>query len=418
MKHCKYLFFTLITLFPGVSAYSQDQPTRPNIVFIIADDLGWTDLSVMGSEYYETPNINRLATQGMMFTQAYANCANCAPTRAALFSGQYSPRTGIYTVASSARGKSSNRKLIPTKNNSILSANVITLAETLQQVGYRTGHFGKWHLGQDDNGTGPMNQGFDVNVAGNSSGYPKSYFSPYKNPQLPDGPDGEHLTDRLTNEAIRFLQDESDSPFFLYVPYYTVHSPIQAKLNLVEKYKAKPPTDQHRNPTYAAMIESLDANIGRLLAALDDLELTDNTMVIFTSDNGGNGNVTSQAPLRGAKGMFYEGGLRVPLIVRHPGYITPGSRSAEPVMTIDYYPTLVALADATLPNTPLDGENLLPILQGKTETLSRPLFWHFPAYLQASSRQDWPLASHALQCHSTWRSQTHRILRGWPAGVV
>ncbi len=368
---------------PALSSCHQ-QSGRPNFVFFLIDDLGWKDVGYMGSEFYETPNIDRLARQSMIFTNAYANAPNCAPTRACLLSGQYSPRHGVYTVNSSARGEAPLRKLIPVANSKTLDPQIITFAELLNRAGYTCASIGKWHLGKDPQ-HGPRAQGFDLNIGGNRSGHPKSYFSPYDNPELPDGPAGEYLTDRLTDEAISFIEQNHNNPFFLYFPHYGVHLPLQAKEELVEKYKQKPAAVTHHNPRYAAMIESVDQSVGRILNKLDSAHLSQNTVVIFYSDNGGHGAVTSMAPLRGSKGMLYEGGIRVPATVRWPNKIPAGSICDEPVISVDFFPTIMDMANIkceTIP--PLDGKSLLPLLTATKQTLNRKaLYWHFPAYLQS-----------------------------------
>jgi len=383
----------------------RDRP--PNILFILADDLGWRDVGFMGSTYYETPNIDRLARGGMVFTSAYSGAPNCAPTRACLMSGQYTPRHGVYTVGSSARGNPKGRRLVPIPNNPTLPSSVVTLAECLRRAGYATGHFGKWHLGGDPD-TRPEGQGFDVNVGGNHAGHPRSYFSPYKNPDIPDGPKGEYLTDRLTEEAVRFMRANRERPFFCYLPHYAVHTPLQAKRSLIEKYKKKPPSGGQGNPTYAAMIESLDQGVGRLLAALDELGLAERTIVVFYSDNGGVGGyrelgirgaeITSNRPLRGGKGMLYEGGIRVPLAVRWPGRVPAGSRCDVPVTAVDFYPTLIEAAGAEPPaGQPLDGESLLPLLTRTGRLRRDAIFWHFPCYLQGGG--------------NTWRTTPGGVVR-------
>jgi len=367
-----------------------DRP--PNILFIFIDDMGWRDVGFMGSQYYETPNIDGLARAGMIFTNAYANAPNCAPTRACLMSGQYGPRHGVYTVGSSERGNAAGRKLIPIANNDTLPSRVVTLAESLKAAGYATGHFGKWHLGGKDP-TKPEGQGFDVNVAGNLAGNPRSYFSPYRNPDLPDGPKGEYLTDRLTAEVIRFIDTHRDGPFFIYLPHYAVHTPLQAKKELIEKYKNKKPWNGQGNPVYAAMVESVDQSVGRILKHLDELGLTEKTLVIFFSDNGGvggyaacgiqNRDITSQAPLKGGKGMLAEGGIRVPMAVRWPGHVPPGTTCDVPVIGVDFYPTLLEVAGAKPPaGQPLDGESIVPLLTQQGGLKRDAIFWHFPAYLQ------------------------------------
>ena len=355
---------------------------RPNIVFILADDLGWKDVAFMGSRYYETPNIDRLAGEGIIFTQAYTNGPNCAPTRASLMSGQYTPRHGVYTVGSSQRGASERRRLIPVENKTTLDSQVVTLAEALKPAGYVSASMGKWHLGNDPE-LGPIGQGFDVNVGGYEAGHPNSYFSPYRNPTLDDGPPGEYLTDRLTDEAIKFMSDHRDRPFFLYLPHYAVHTPLQAKEAMIKKYKSKAPSNGQGNAKYAAMIESLDRGVGRIMGALDDLGLAPNTVVVFYSDNGGVRNITSMQPLRGGKGMLYEGGIRVPLVVRWPSRIQAGTTCDEPVIGVDFYPTILEIAGVRDPRGQvLDGRTLAGLLTGGTWGSPRALYWHFPAYLQ------------------------------------
>lgn len=385
---------------------------RPNIIFLLIDDMGWRDVGCFGSTYYLTPNIDRLAREGMKFTDAYTCGPNCAPTRACLMSGQYTPRHGVFTVGNADRGSAKLRRLIPIKNKTQLAAEVVTLGETLHAAGYTTASMGKWHLG--DGPTGPRGQGFDVNVGGNQAGHPRSYFSPYKNKDLPDGPKGEYLTDRLTDEALKFIEncarptspaaakaaarDVAPKPFFLYLPHYAVHTPIQAKKDLTATYAARTPSGGQKNPKYAAMIDSTDQGIGRILNKLDELKIADNTVVIFSSDNGGVAGITSMAPLRGAKGMLYEGGVRVPTIVRWPGKVRAGSTCDTPVITVDFYPTLAELAGATLPDQPLDGRSIAGLLRGKALP-ERPIYWHFPAYLQGRGGRN-----------PTWRTT--------PAGAV
>ncbi len=357
----------------------RERPSKPNIVMFFIDDMGWKDVGFMGSTFYETPHIDKLAGQGMVFTSAYANAPNCAPSRACLMSGQYSPRHGVFTVGDPARGHDRFRKLVPIKNKTVLDAKFVTVAESLKAAGYVTATMGKWHLGQD-----PTTQGFDVNVGGNTSGSPRGgYFSPYKNSQLADGPKGEYLTDRLGDEAVRFVEKHRDKPFFLYLTHYAVHTPIQGKPALIKKYGKKKPTTEQNNATYAAMVESTDDSVGKVLATLDELKLADNTLVVFFSDNGGYGPATSMVPLRGSKGMLYEGGIREPMIVRWPGRVTPGSRCDVPVIGIDFYPTFLEAAGAKKPDGyTLDGESLLPLLTQSGSLKRDAIFWHFPAYLQ------------------------------------
>lgn len=363
---------------------------RPNIVFVLVDDLGWRDVGYMGSSYYETPNIDRLARQGMVFTAAYSNAPNCAPTRASLMTGQYGPRHGIYTVGTSERGRTQDRALIPIPNRETLPAEALTIAEVLGSGGYVSASMGKWHLG-DPPTHGPVAQGFTVNVGGDHAGSPPSYFSPYENPYLADGPEGENLTDRLTTEALAFMEANQDRPFFLYLPYFAVHTPLQGKPEVVEHYRRKGGSQGQDVPVYAAMVESVDRGVGRILAKLDELGLAENTIVVFTSDNGGHGNSTSNEPLRGSKGMLYEGGVRVPLAVRWPRKVSPGSQNGTPVISLDFFPTLLEAAGVGSPaGHLLDGQSLMPLLAGTGTLADRALFWHFPAYLQAYARQPGP----------------------------
>ncbi len=382
-----------------VNYLSCDISRKPNIILFLVDDMGWSDLGCFGSQYYETPNIDKLAKEGIKFTNAYANAPNCAPTRACLLSGQYTPRHGVYTVNDPVRGKLEDRKLVPPENRRILLSEKITIAEALKKGGYVSASMGKWHMG-DPPELGPKAQGFDVNIAGDHHGHPPAgYFSPYELPNLKNAPKGEYLTDRLTEEAIQFIENNKDAPFFLYLPFYTVHTPIQAKKNLIEKFKAKPGSSGQNNPEYAAMIASLDAGVGRILQKADELGLTENTFVLLSSDNGGVGgyedldipinDITSNAPLRGGKGMLYEGGIRVPMIVRWPGFVKPGQVTDVPVISTDFYPTLLDVAGVDAPaNYPMDGESLLPIIKNGSTLNRNAIFWHFPAYLQAGGTRE------------------------------
>ena len=376
MKTFKFIFILFVTIANLCSAQK-----KPNIVYINIDDLGWTDLACYGSKYYETPNIDRLVSMGLKFTDAYASASNCAPSRAGLLTGQYSPRHGIYTVNSSERGNAKDRKLIPTANTVTLADSIFTIAEALKRAGYITASMGKWHLGDD-----PKTQGFDINIGGNHSGHPKTYFSPYQNKNLTDGPIGEYLTDRLTDEAIGFLRNNKNRTFFLYMTYYTVHTPIEGKEELIRKYQKKRASLQHKNATYAAMIEAMDTNVGRLVDTLEELKLTDNTLIVFTSDNGGLFTVSEQFPLKYGKGAYYEGGTRVPLIVRWDGEIKANSVSDVPVINLDFYPTLLEISNASYKKGQIpDGVSLTPILFDLGTIKDRALYWHFPIYLEAQN---------------------------------
>lgn len=369
------LFF--IILFGCHQNAATKRNNLPNILLINADDLGFMDTELYGNHDFDTPNILKLAAAGMTFTQAYASAANCAPSRACMLSGQYSPRHGIYTVGNSKRGISKNRKLIPIVNTTTLADSVTTLAEELQKAGYRTVTIGKWHIGEN-----PASQGFDVNIGGTHAGHPKSYFSPYRNPELIDGPDGEYLTDRLTAEAISQMTITSDQPFFIYLPYFAVHTPLQGKESLVEKYIDR--GFDMRTATYGAMVENMDVNVGKLLSAMDDFHLRNNTLVIFTSDNGGIAALHSQQPLRGGKGSYYEGGIRVPLILSWPGTIVADSWSHLPVTNIDFYPTLLSVIQQE-PSAEkiLDGIDISREWSSEQISSDRSLFWHYPIYLQS-----------------------------------
>lgn len=402
------IVFLALLLWPTLGAAVTP---APNIVFLLADDLGWTDLGSYGSGYYETPTIDRLVSEGMKFTDAYAN-PNCAPTRAALLTGRYAPRTGIYTVGSGTRGLEEFRATVPVPNRTQLRREEVTFAEVFRAAGYATAHIGKWHLG--DGNYLPTSQGFDVNVAGNATGAPVGgYFSPYKNPNLPDGPVGELLTARLAAEAVSFIEGHRDRPFLLYLPFYAVHMPLQARPEDIARFGDKAPVGKHSNPVYAAMIYQLDQAVGKILETLDRLGLRERTIVVFYSDNGGVGGyrdagidaphpsnpaydweTTNNSPLRGGKGMLYEGGIRVPLVVRFPGRIEPGSVSHVPIGTVDMFPTLLDLAGIEMPeNLVIDGTSFKEVLMGRPPGTERPpLFWHFPGYLEARpQRGSWRL---------------------------
>ena len=357
----------------------------PNVVFIYIDDLGYSDVGFLGAQHYRTPAIDALANQGMIFTNAYASAPNCAPSRACLLSGQYTPRHGIYTVGNPDRGKSRLRKLIPVKNNTVLRKGVTTLGEMFQDAGYTTGYFGKWHLGIPGS-TGPMEQGFDTNIGGNHSGTPLGgHFSPYNNPQLPDPGTREYLTDRLTDEAIQFIRTHHKKPFLVLLSHYAVHTPIQAKPELTRTYETSA-RDHKYNAKYAAMIQSVDQSVAAIMKEISDLSLDRNTLVVFYSDNGGHGKITRCDPLRGGKGMAYEGGIRVPLAIRWAGQIEKGTTCNVPVIGVDFYETFRVMLNAAAPiDQPLDGVDIMPLLKGEVTTLDRPLYWHFPAYLQGEN---------------------------------
>ena len=362
----------LLACLPSIAyAATEDSDRLPNIIYIMADDLGWTDLSGQGSTYYESPNIDRLAAQGMVFSNAYAPASNCAPTRAACITGQYGPRHGVYTVNSSARGESKDRKLIPIPNTTELAESALTIPEVLKSAGYVTGHIGKWHLGGD-----PLEHGFDENIGGGHWGLPpgNGYNSPYAFPNCIQEEEGEYLTDRLGREAVRFIERNKDKPFYLSYWTYSIHSPIQGKKDLVEKYGNKQVTEAHDYPAYAAMVQSLDENVGSLMDKLEELGLAENTLIVFTSDNGGVWRWSKQWPLRSGKGSYTEGGIRVPMFVRWPGRIQQGSTSETPVCGIDLFPTFLDAAGIEKPQGKvLDGVSLTSSFDAARRTRIAPV---------------------------------------------
>ena len=385
----------------GGPAPAEMRDKRPNVVLILIDDLGWIDTGCYGSKFYETPNIDKLAEQGMRFTDGYAVCAVCSPTRAAVMTGRYPARLGVTDwIRSRFQGGKipgnkknpseyvggKNRKLLCPPNALWMELEEITIAEALKPAGYTSCHIGKWHLGADD--WYPDRQGFDFNIGGCDFGQPPSHFDPYSRkgqgpiPTLEPRNENEYLTDREADEAVEFIRLHKDKPFFLYMAHYAVHTPIQGKKDLIEKYKAKTPTDQ-KNPTYAAMVESVDDAVGRIMDVLDELDIRDNTIVIFTSDNGGLIGPTSNKPLRSGKGFPYEGGIREPVIVRWPGVVKAGTISHEPVTSVDYMPTICEAAGVPLPgDRDIDGVSLLGHLKsgGHTKLDREAIYWHFPHY--------------------------------------
>jgi arylsulfatase A-like enzyme len=390
MRHL-LIFATALLVLPDTPAVGE--PVRRNIVLFLIDDLGWKDVGCNGSSYYQTPNIDRLAQEGVRFTNAYAACALCSPTRAAIMTGKYPARLLLTEWLPSGRWNP-KAKLREGRFVRALPMEEFTLAEALREAGYRTASIGKWHLGSEPFSL-PQHHGFDINIAGNGHGAPGNYFFPYDGNWaipttglrarwnvLPDGRPGEYLTDRLTDEAVTFIRENRDRPFFLYLPHYAVHTPLQAKPETIAKYEKIPEDQRQGKPAYAAMVESMDQSVGRVMDTLRGLGLEQNTVVIFTSDNGGFYNATSNAPLRANKGAYYEGGIRVPLIIKWPGMTRPGRVCDEPVISTDLYPTCLAAAGQPLrPNQHLDGLNLQPLLSDNATTLGREaLFWHYPHY--------------------------------------
>lgn len=393
------LLFAIVTLAlllaPATMLQAADAPkprVTPNIILFLIDDLGWKDLGCQGSKFYRTPNIDRLAKEGVRFTDAYAACAVCSPTRAAILTGKYPARLLLTDWLPSGRWNP-KAKLREGRFLRGLPVEEVTLAEALREGGYRTASIGKWHLGSEPFSL-PEHHGFDVNIAGNAHGAPGSYFFPYRGNwlvpgsglrtqwnMLPDGQPGEYLTDRLTDEAAKFIRTSKDKPFFLYFPHYGVHTPLQAKKEITAKYERVPEAQRQGKPEYAAMVESIDDSVGRVMTTLKELKLDENTVILFTSDNGGFYNATDHAPLRGNKGAYYEGGIRVPLIIKWPGVAKAGRVVSEPVTSTDLYPTCLAAAGLPArPNQHIDGVNLRPVLAGEGSLASRSLFWHYPHY--------------------------------------
>lgn len=359
------------------------QQTKLNFILILMDDLGWADLSCYGSKFYQTPNLDRLASQGVRFTNGYAACPVCSPTRASVMTGKYPARVGI-TNYLPGKHQLPYSKVLPPECKQFLALEETTIPEVLKPQGYTSAHIGKWHLGPTSE-YWPEKQGFDLNIGGTQSGMPKSFFYPQwkGNPPI-EGRDGEYLTDRLTDEAVKFIRSNAAKPFFLYLPHYAVHVPIEAKQALVEKYRGRvKPGALQNDPIYAAMIESMDDSVGRIMRTLDETRTADRTVLLFTSDNGGLSApewklkpVTSNAPLREGKGHVYEGGIREPLIVRWPG-VKPRVEHA-PVCSIDFLPTFADAAGARAPA--VDGVSLKPLITNGAALATRPIYWHYPHY--------------------------------------
>jgi arylsulfatase A-like enzyme len=368
-------YFILLALCSGTCFFSCDDGHReqPNIIIINVDDLGYKDLGFMGSKYYETPHIDSLSRLGMRFTNGYAAASNCAPSRACLMTGRWSTFHGIYTVGSSQRGESKDRKLIPTVNTTTLTEKEKVLPRVLQQNGYFSIHSGKWHIGEN-----PLDYGFDVNIGGGKSGLPMSYYAPFGNINL-DG-DG-NLTDLIMEKTIHLL-DSVKQPFFLNYAPYAVHVPIQPIPGLLPKYQSKQPSAGQKNAGYATMIENLDRNIGLLISALKRNKLFDNTLIIFTSDNGGHFAITRQYPLRAGKGSYYEGGIREPFFFILRKRIKENTVSDVPITNLDLLPTIMDFAGISKDQFKVDGTSIRPVLEEEVVELDRPLFWHFPIYLE------------------------------------
>ena len=404
MKSILLLALGLLAL-PPLAATADDLPAKPNLIFIMADDLGWADVGYNGAEFYETPHIDKLRKAGMEFTSSYPGASNCMPSRACLMSGMYIPRTQMWTPGTKAKGSKALMKfLVPRRNDKkgdqefpskeILDPSVISVAEVLNGAGYKTARLGKWHLGPDT-------QGFDLSDAG--KGDPNKKF--YGNIDVAEW---------LTDKSVQFIADHKSEPFFLYLCHWDVHTPIRARKAVVDKYKKKladKKWSRKWNPTYAAMIEAVDTSVGRIMEALESNGLADNTLVIFTSDNGGHAGTTWCDPLKGAKGSFYEGGIRVPTCMSWPKVIKPGTTCHIPITGVDLLPTLAELAGASLPEKqPVDGRSWAPLLTGQEETLAdRAIFWHYPLYLQGNGYNK------VVPVHGTdtlyWRATPCSIIR-------
>ncbi|MFO1092353.1 MAG: sulfatase [Planctomycetaceae bacterium] len=403
-----------IVLALGGRLAAQAREARPlNVVVILADDLGWSDLVCYGADYHETPHLDRLAADGLRFTNAYA-ASICSPTRASLLTGKHHARLGITIWREGSLRAPTDKKLLPPKSVSDLPYSEWTIAEVLQAAGYSTAIIGKWHLGAAEGY--PEVHGFDTNIGGTLWGAPASYFFPYRGPfntetryvpHLEGGADGEYLTDRLTDEALKFLDRAGDKPFFLYLAHHAPHTPIQAKKELQSHYEQKlRPEHRHRNAAYAAMVQSVDESVGRVRQRLEMNGLAERTLLIFLSDNGGylrsaTMEVTTNHPLRSGKGSLYEGGVRIPLIVRWPGVVAAGGVCHEPVTVADIYPTLLAATDLkgnAEHNAAVDGLNLLPLLRDPSVRLEREaIYHHYPHYYATTTpasairQRDWKL---------------------------
>ena len=383
MKSIYILLATTYAILTSCSTIKQ----KPNIVFFFVDDLGWTDLGCYGSDLYETPNIDKLASEGVKFTNAYSACTVCSPSRAAVMTGKYPAR--LHLTDWIQGHKRTKAKLKVPDWRMYLDTTEITIAKALKNAGYTTANFGKWHLG-DDPTYWPENHGFDVNIGGYRWGAPGSYFYPYHGnkrdgmhpPNLEKGNSGEYLTDRLTDEAIRFIEEQKDNSFFIYFPHYAVHTPIQAHDSITKYFQEKiTATHRHKNAAYAAMIYSMDQSLGRLRSTLVRLGIDDKTAIFFTSDNGGLElrNITENGAIRAGKGSAYEGGVRVPFIAMIPGVTQAGQESNVPIIGMDLYPTILDLAGLEVIEH--EGRNLLPYLRSTNTPINRSnLYWHYPHY--------------------------------------
>jgi arylsulfatase A len=380
LRRLAWILTLLLLAFGPVLGIRANAASQPNVIVILVDDLGWADLGCYGSRFHQTPNIDHLAQDSMRFTDAYSACTVCSPTRASLLTGKTPARLHITDWI--AGHDAPKAKLRPPAWTQRLDPLEPTLASRLKSAGYATASIGKWHLGTNST---PEAYGFDLNAGGDHRGQPPRYVSPYGLPKLSDGPPGEFLTDRECAEALKFIEQNRTHPFFLYLPHYAVHTPLAGKPEIIEKYRHRT-SDEQANATYAALLESVDDSVGRIRSRLTELGLSTNTVVIFTSDNGGlvlggDTKSTSNFPLRSGKGDAYEGGVRVPLIVHWPGVTKPGSTTSTPAQSMDLYPTLLELTGTPdAPDHVVDGVSLVPLLRGQSLAASRSLFWHYPHY--------------------------------------
>lgn len=375
-----------------VAGQSPDQPGQLNVLFILADDLGWRDLSCQGSKYYKTPHIDALAQQGVKFTTAYAASAVCSPTRSSILTGLSPARTHITDWIPGGLFRPDDATLNEPDWQKFIKPEIETLPELFSQAGYRTVHIGKWHLGNKDNHSTPSDHGYQTDLVSLGKrplggGAPRSYFSPYGFPdQIPDGPEGEYLPERLAREAVDQISKDDQRPFFLMLSHYVVHTPLQAKADVVENWKNIPVDGGQNNPVYASMVQSLDNSVGQVMQALETSGKLDHTVIVFCSDNGGlevTGpfDATDNDPLKGQKGQYHEGGIRIPMIIKWPGLTQPGSAIDIPVITTDLFPTLAGLIPVNQPEK-LDGFNLTPLFTGGSLE-QRDLHWHYPHYHQS-----------------------------------
>ena len=381
----RILFYLISILFlSSCNNSSKTKSSNPNIIIINVDDLGWKDLGYMGSEFYHTPNIDELSKQGVVFMNAYSGASNCAPSRASLMSGLNTPKHGIYTVGNPERGDKRTRKLIPSKNTRFLNDSINTIPKLLKSKGFVTANFGKWHINKD-----PLCHGFDFNIGGSNKGNPgkNGYFSPYKIDFIESNLNGEYLTDRIAKEAISFFKKNQKKSFFANISFYSVHTPIQGKKEWIDFYKLKEGENGQDNNAYGAMVSSVDENIGKIIQSLKELNLYESSLIFFTSDNGGIRAISNQYPLRAGKGSYYEGGIKVPLIIKWPNMTQKNTVSYSIVSQLDFFPTILDVIKNDLKPNNLDGTSLKNHITNSTK-IDRDLFFHFPIYLEAYNKSE------------------------------